>query len=226
MARSERSKESNVSWCLPTGSKCEWVEIEPFVQFFNSLAGTSYSRVTCLDVLDRSMKQPEVLLRSIDGSCAVIERKNVVWPSDSLQRHASEHAFFQGVADEIGSLFSDDTYELVVTDSYLHVGKRRMSKIVGDLRDQLILAKRASASSAWEWISHPIPCRLRRVPEFERDIDFPSNGLMVRIELTEWNYNNGIDYAAIEAGVALQRVATGLIIPPSLSDEVILVEVG
>ena len=70
--------------CMPS-SKCEPLHLRPFIRFYNRTNNTNYVLKECLDVKDRSSKQPEALY--IDKNCQkprlVVERKAIVWPKDA-----------------------------------------------------------------------------------------------------------------------------------------------
>ena len=86
--------------CLPSSSKCEWLEIREFVAHFNKETGSNYSYKCCLDVEIRDSKQPEV--RCLDGNSElVIERKNFMWLLNYAQIHNTEHRIFDGLSKAI-----------------------------------------------------------------------------------------------------------------------------
>ena len=62
----------------PSSTKCEWRDLSHFVKKYNSENSESFDRTRCLDVEDRSSKQPEVLCKNESGETLVIERKSLL----------------------------------------------------------------------------------------------------------------------------------------------------
>ena len=67
----------------------------------------------CLDVVDRTVAQPEALyVDAENGHQLVIERKSISWPIDYPYRHNNDHAVGDVFARELCDLTIDDLYEI------------------------------------------------------------------------------------------------------------------
>lgn len=101
------------------GGKCEWRAIRGFVETFNRLSGTRYERASCLDVVSRDRRQPEVLLRCEEEADMVVERTSVVWPKPHVPGHKSLHQLAEGLAARLGQRFQGAPHAVCVDERSL-----------------------------------------------------------------------------------------------------------
>jgi hypothetical protein len=103
--------------------KCEWGFIlRDFVRKYNSKFGTCYDLQKCLDVSDSSRPQPEVILTAEGSGSLLIERKQIVLPSDYLKHHNRVHEFFDEgsyVYSEITKVLPPALYQLTLIQDEL-----------------------------------------------------------------------------------------------------------
>lgn len=48
-------------WCMPDDSKCEWLKLANFIKIYNEATAKEFVLKKCLDVLERTIPQPEIL---------------------------------------------------------------------------------------------------------------------------------------------------------------------
>src|SRR6185295_1465472 len=97
--------------CLPESGGCERAQTDPFVDHLNDIEKSDYQHVACLDVIDRNSPQPEALyIDESTGERLVIERKNIVWPSDYAQRHKQDHLLGERLIEGLKDLTADAPY--------------------------------------------------------------------------------------------------------------------
>lgn len=77
--------------CLPSGCRCEERLLAPFLRRYNKRKGTAYEFSHRLDVGSHTPQPEAFYIDRISGAELVIERKNLVWPSDFAKVHDSLH---------------------------------------------------------------------------------------------------------------------------------------
>ena len=104
--------------CLPESGGCERSQTDPFVDHLNEIERTNYRYVACLDVIDRNSAQPETLYVDTETSQRlVIERKNIVWPSDYAPRHKQDHELAKRLSEGLNDLTADGPYSMQLQPS-------------------------------------------------------------------------------------------------------------
>ena len=104
--------------CLPESGGCERSRTDPFVDHLNEVERTNYRHVACLDVLDRNSPQPETLYVDTETSQRlVVERKNIVWPSDYAPRHKQDHELAERLIEGLNDLTADGPYSMELQPS-------------------------------------------------------------------------------------------------------------
>ena len=170
-----------MAWCLPGTSKCEWVDLRHFVHHLNSTQSASYRLARCLDVSDRSAKQPEVLLEGDGDIPAVIERKAVVWPPDALKFHRTEHQIADFVMATLSEPFADGLYELGIASASLRGSGVHLKSLAERLARTALGAHQEIRENGYASGGEPIPWWCRVIPPQERDESMPNRGLGVQI---------------------------------------------
>lgn len=191
-------------WCMPPGSKCEWVHLIPFVEHYNSTYNTDFRLKQCLDVAGHT-KQPEVLLESSSGEQMVIERKSIVWPADYFKYHRSEHDFSEAVQEQLTSHFRDDLYVLEVNTSALRGSKAQIQNMAKNIAQQ-VLSNSVEARNTGLRGTSPFPWSFHRLPTYLRDGDEPEVGVGVYIYggIGEETLVSPTGYQAALAGISSQ----------------------
>ena len=167
--------------CLIPQCKHEWPRLRSFVSQYNTANGASYSLVKCLDIENRNVQEPEVLLVSEGLPPLVTERKSVVWPSDHGQRHSTYHYIFDCVGNSTGGLFADAPYELQIYETLEHKTKGDVKKIANNICDAILVNFEQAKSNAGISRSKPVSWSLRLLEPWEVDFDEPSTGLRIQV---------------------------------------------
>lgn len=165
---------------MPSNNKCEWEELKYFVSEFNKVNSTHYTLSKCLDVSNRSSKQPEVLLECTDLPSVVIERKSVVWPPDFLSDHSKLHLLGDILHSRLSAIFDDGLYQLQLNESAFRVIKKKQiikfaDKIIKSILSQETYVK---AENVIRYRT-PFPWVFRRLNFNEIDEDTPNKGICV-----------------------------------------------
>ncbi len=104
--------------CLPESGGCERSQTDPFVHYLNEIEKTNYRHVACLDVIDRNSAQPETLyVDTTTSRRLVIERKNIVWPSDYAPRHKQDHELAERLIEGLNDLTANGPYSMKLKPS-------------------------------------------------------------------------------------------------------------
>ena len=176
--------------CFPPGreNKCEWAHLVGFVAQYNEKYGKSYSRTACLDVNERTRKEPEVRLECDGESAIVLERKAIVWPPKYFKDHHNEHHLFEGVAILLGDRFRNSQYELEVYEKHLKGRtKRQVQAIAGQIADTIKSNVPRAKSLRGIAGKKPMPWRFRALSPYERDKTVQTRrGIDLRVWLTGW----------------------------------------
>jgi hypothetical protein len=168
-------------WCLPSGNKCEWSALEGFVKHFNTEFGTQFHLVDCLDVFERTNRQPEVLLEDGKDGCMVIERKGFPWPSDYIRFHQLEHEFADHFTSIVTPAFQDDVYLLGISARYLRNGKKQVRNIARQIAEAIIDRREQILGTGRVVSTQPVPWCFWRLSEIEHDESTPERGVGVAI---------------------------------------------
>ena len=168
--------------CFPPEGKCEWSHLRDFVERYNSTRGKSYTLAACLDVEERSEKEPELLLKASGETPMVIERKSVVWPRDEyFSDHSNEHDLHDLFVRRIRSLgnpFTDSAYQLTVNARSLKGKKKRDVERFAEQISDIVLSDQITAKSPRGIANRePIPWRFRPLSLRERDETVPETGI-------------------------------------------------
>lgn len=177
MARGLVQKETTPMACLPNPGKCEWVELKHFIAHYNETRSSDYQHECCLD-LKSSQKSPEVICRSSDDKSLVVERKNLVWPLDYVQRHKAEHFLWDAILVHLRVVCSDGPYLLSIAPPSI-VAESKLSELAAQIADAV---KRViSPMRSGEKIEFVMPCQgvFQKQIDTERDFDEPPSGLMI-----------------------------------------------
>ncbi len=153
--------------CFPSSIKCERYNLADFISHYNSVNGTNYEWRACLDVENRTRKEPEGLLEAHGETPIVIERKSVAWPPDYFSSHSREHQIFD-LAGELVKHFDDGVYQLTINSDDLKEHDKRAvngiaSRIAQILESDIERAKKGGRSSI------PIRWSFRKLGESELD---------------------------------------------------------
>ena len=165
--------------CLPKSGGCEKPFTDALVRHLNFTEGTRYIHQSCLDVTNRRTPQPEALyLDSERNQELVIERKSIAWPSDYPRRHANDHFISDRFSEQLKDLACDSLYELRLpmlidgTQSELRLFALQASEKIRSHWPKLAAHKtlkgRINEKSWWVF---------RKVPDWDREDDAPSEGL-------------------------------------------------
>jgi hypothetical protein len=99
--------------CLPQSRGCERPFTDTFVDHLNRVDSTQYMHRAGLDVIERTVPQPEALyVDSQNGRKLVIERKTISWPSEYARRHNNDHTLAEIFSSELADLTAHDLYEI------------------------------------------------------------------------------------------------------------------
>ena len=159
-----------MSWCLPPSGKCEWRNIRLFIEFINRRFGTNYGLEKCLDVVDRKNPQPEVqVMDRISGRRMVVERKNLVWPSDYVKYHRGEHVFMDEFIARAGQLFDDGPYVLRLRGP-LNGNKQTIIGYAQAIAEEIANRKQDLYGNGRIVSSRPFLWSFARLGHFEREI--------------------------------------------------------
>ena len=162
---------------MPTNKKCEWKELEPFVEEFNRINGTHYERKTCLDIVNRNSKQPEVLLTCAGLKPVVIERKAIVWPPDFLSKHSKFHRLGDTLSKKLSPIYNDSPYLVYIDEqSLLGLKLKEIPKLVDRISGDIVSQKEMVNFGELRG-RYPIPWRFQRVCPEEEEIDMPKKGV-------------------------------------------------
>jgi hypothetical protein len=168
--------------CLPQSSGCERPFTDIFVGHLNRVDGTQYMHRACLDVIERTVPQPEALyMDNQNGRKLVVERKTISWPSEYAHRHSNDHAVAEIFSSELNDLAVDDLYEVRLP--LLIEGKRAELVALAREATKQICANWSVISSGrglkgrsgdnWWW-------HIQTVPKWDRDEDAASeSGLRI-----------------------------------------------
>lgn len=174
--------------CLPPDTKCEWANLQRFVDDYNSAHGTAYSHTDCLDVSERNSPQPEVLLDAPGEQSLVVERKSVAWPpGEYFADHRHERELANLVLDQIHTAdgsFSESLFELTVPAAALK-GKTKgeIRAAARQIADQIRSSRDAAKSQRGVADRQPIPWHFgpaRSVDEDERQ-----SGAWLRVQVVD-----------------------------------------
>ena len=171
--------------CLTPRSKCEWSDLRHFVDNYNKAQGTAYKLSKCLDVENRTGKEPEVLLEAPGEIPIVLERKSVVWPANHGREHSTVHYVFDCLFDRLTSqsygLFTDAAYQLQINDSLEDMTKSEARRIANQIADS-VLSKLTKAKS-YQGIGgqKPVKWNLSQLEPWEMDEFTPEAGLEIRV---------------------------------------------
>lgn len=165
--------------CLPPSNSNEWLNLEHFVNVFNSIHDTSYKIESFPEHNDRSSPQPEILLRD-GGRAMVIERKLLVWPPKFVKYFQLWHELSQRFFAEIGNEFTDGTYAFEITFTNLPRHKRAIIKLAADvtngIRENQALIQ---STGGIVCVDEPVEWKFYRLTESEREECF--DGPIVRL---------------------------------------------
>lgn len=76
--------------CLPQSGGDERALVEPFLRLLNHVEGSAFAHSVSCDQAIRDRPQPEVLcLDQKSGARLAVERKTIVWPTDTIECHRS-----------------------------------------------------------------------------------------------------------------------------------------
>jgi len=131
------------------GGKCEWKVIRGFATRYNQDNNTDYRRLECLDVVNRSTSQPEVLLTCEGGPDMVIERKTVCWPADYIRGHKGFHRLCKELSSRFSGRFRGSPGAIVFNESALS-RVRDWSNTITELCSQ-IEAGKFQGSKPFPW---------------------------------------------------------------------------
>lgn len=169
-------------WCYPPHARCEWQNLRTFVARYNELNGSAYQRDACLDVSNRSRKEPEILLKDDAGHGMVIERKCVCWPEDYIRWHNKEHLFSDCIHARLAGCTRDGVYLLCVRAKDLHGRDQDVRRIADAVADRVIADIEQAKGTAGVRSGRPVPWSFSPLPEAWRDEDDPPVGLGVQVE--------------------------------------------
>lgn len=136
--------------CVPETGGGEWANLKGFVAQLNSELGTKYERTACLDVEERNVKMPEILLEAPGSPPLVVENKVVAWPEDYCRRHESFHTF---VNQFVGSLrrtsigFNGSPYKLSIHEDSLDGMRLNQVRSLADELARQVHAREDEAKS-------------------------------------------------------------------------------
>ena len=168
--------------CFPPQEKCEWYHLRDFVDCYNRGLGKAYTLKACLDVVERSDKEPELMLEASEEVPIVVERKTVVWPREEyFSDHRNEHNLHEVFLDRVRSLgnpFTDSAYQLAVNASSLKGKKKRDVKRFAEKIADIVLSDQNTAKSP-RGVSgrEPILWGFRPLSRGERDESVPETGI-------------------------------------------------
>ena len=169
--------------CSPPQGKCEWSRLRNFATHFNTLYGTGYTLSRCLDVNNRSEKEPEVLLEAPGCVPVVIECKSVSWPPDHLSDHSKEHYLGELLFAQLGGRFQDALYKITFDPAYLKGRKKKEIETIVEQTSGTVLTNMPMAKSqSGIGSSLPVPWHLRPISHWERDETYPEVGLGIFFE--------------------------------------------
>ncbi len=165
--------------CFRDG-KCEWMKgLKYFAIQFNNIYGKEYNLSKCLDVSNRTTKQPEVLLQALGAQPMVIECKKIVYPDDYYKNHRHFHLFlkyFQEVyVENLMPKLPQDIYELSINEKFLYQNSEKKLSIISCQIVHYILNHIEEFYAKKEiYFNEPIPWHFHRIPEIDRDQDYIS----------------------------------------------------
>src|SRR5258706_4888652 len=175
--------------CLPESGGCERQRTDPFVDHLNRVEGRVYRHDRCLDRIDRTRPQPEALyIEDASNAKLVIERKSIVWPSDYVVRHKSEHDVVDLIREGLRDLTGDEPYRLVIEQG-LRGSPNDLERLAAALIESI--RSKSSALHAGRGVSSQ-PSGLRwtmyRENAAQRDFnDEPPTGFLVEIIFADVN---------------------------------------
>jgi hypothetical protein len=181
--------------CIPQSGGCERPFTDTFVSHLNRLQGAQYMHRACLDAIERTTPQPEALYVDAESTLQlVVERKSISWPANYAYWHSNDHAVGDIFFRELRDLTSDDLYELRLP--MLMEGKSAaLTALAQQATEQIRTNWSAIAtgseleggvSDKWWW-------HIRRLPDWDRDEDAPSNGLTIRLEEQGSSFDDFLD---------------------------------
>lgn len=167
--------------CMPDSGGCERHRTDPFVSHLNEFEGSQYEHVACLDRVFRDSPQPEALY--VDGRTGdqlVIERKNVVWPTEYAALHRNDHILAQAITEFLGEIAAAYTLTIEL-DSSPRASRQEIwrlgSAIANQVKSELgqVLKGRRVVARVGEF-------RWRCALDSEDRLDFdePETGLVLR----------------------------------------------
>jgi hypothetical protein len=169
--------------CRPRSGGCEKPFTDVLVAHLNDTEGTHYRHRACLDIIERTIPQPEALYVDAEtGLQLVVERKSISWPADYPYRHSNDHAVGELLSRELRDLANDDLYEVRLP--MLMEGRRE--ELLGfalEAAKQIRANWSAIASGSglkgrvgdkWWWVFH-------RLPDWDREDDAPAKGLKIAL---------------------------------------------
>ena len=170
--------------CFPSGTKCEWADLRSFVvECLATSPEKTFTRIVCLDVVNRNEKEPELLLEAPgETRSIVIERKSIVWPPKYLSDHRNEHQLWYCVQDLIIDQFSDSVYQLTVWEESL-VGRnaREVRKLSEQIAHVIQTNTPGAKSERGIGSQKPIPWRFRPLSRYEKDETVPDIGIGILV---------------------------------------------
>jgi len=168
-------------WDLPTDQKCEWLNLQKFVECYNQINSSDYWRVRCLDIDDRTNSQPELLLENSEQTQVVIERKTVIWPPPVAKLWRIQHDFANRVSSKLGDYFHDDVYVLNINNRDLRVKKQVLDSRIESIVQMILDRQDQIHSTGGIGNKSPVSWSFYRVPKYERTDDMPTSGIIVEI---------------------------------------------
>ena len=164
--------------CLPPQTKCEWIHIKDFVEQYNEKNDKSYAWKACLDVIERRVKAPEVLLEADGQTSIVIERKVIASPPNYFSDHHKEHHLLTTIARLLDSQFGDSLYQLKVNEKSLKGRTKRQVETYADQIAQILMINEPQVKVGQAMAKDdPIPWRFRELSPIERDETMPESGI-------------------------------------------------
>jgi len=167
---------------MPSGDKCEWKKLKGFVDHYNEVNGTSFVLDTCLDVVNNSTKQPEVLLKDeLSGREMVIEHKITVWPPKYMESHRAHHFFMKNLSEVISPYFYDELYAIDINIKDIEVKKSDKMLIISSLVEQILFYKNKLSDVYSITGMIPIHWVARKANAFEKENVDGSYGIIINI---------------------------------------------
>jgi hypothetical protein len=182
--RVQTSSRISTMGCLPESGGDERPLVEPFLRFLNHNEGSRFVHTVSCDQVVRDRPQPEVLCSDQkSGARLAVERKTIVWPTDTVECHKSSHALTHRISHGLEALSAKGAF---VFEADLRVARtpREAESLAREVVERVTSAwDRLDPEDEFIVVGRHGAWRFSPRDSFDREPEDPDTGILFRFRV-------------------------------------------